>query len=332
MSTQFLRSAANWALMVALVLGGGALANAANSSNSDDADGKVVKIGRSNGQDSPNLPPPNDGSDDHAPAQLPKYWIGILGGSITPDNPLRAQLDLPENSGLIVVNVVPDSPAAKAGLKQHDILLKANGKDLHEMSDLQELVISEAPNKGEIKLDVLRHNKSETVAIKPEERPANAALPQPPLEVGPGNMPRPEGIFRDLPLEFRNFGNGVIVGGGGGMDNLPNGVSISVQKQDGQPTQVTVKRGDETWTVTGDDAEALKKLPEDIRPHVERMLHGQGMVNFPRFEHRNLGPGFDDGRLQDRLERMEQRLEELQKRLGNDNQAEKPEAKTESSK
>ncbi len=42
MSTQFLRSAANWALMVALVLGVGAAAQAQNDAKSD---GKVVKIG-----------------------------------------------------------------------------------------------------------------------------------------------------------------------------------------------------------------------------------------------------------------------------------------------
>lgn len=341
MSIHSLRNAVNWALMVALVLGTGAFAQAANNSTGDESDGKVVKIGRSNGDDQPNLPPPDDNSADRdVPVphlQMPKYWIGILGGQITPDSPLRAHLDLPENGGLIVANVVPDSPAAKAGLKQHDILLKANGKDLHEMGDLQELVLSEGPNKGEIKLDVLRHNKGETLTLKPEERPANAPVPNEAFGFGQGNMPRPDALLGNLPFEFRNFGNGMILGGGGGvgagMSNLPNGVSISIQKQNDQPAQITVKRGDETWNVTGDDPEALKKLPEDIRPHVERMLHGQPTVNFPRFENRNLGPGLDDGRLHDRLERMEQRLEQLQKRLGNDdNHAEKPESQSESSK
>ena len=132
-----LRGGVEWALMAALVLGAGAIAQAQND---ERADGKVVKIGRADGDAAkPDLPPPNDGAGIPVPTPrvpMPKYWIGLLGGSITPDNPLRAHLDLPENQGLIVANVVPDGPAAKAGLKQHDILLRANDTDLHEMQDL----------------------------------------------------------------------------------------------------------------------------------------------------------------------------------------------------
>ena len=95
-------------------------------------------------------------------------------------------------------------------------------------------------------------------------------------------------------MEFRNFGPGVIVGGGGqGVANMPNGVSISIQKQDDKPTHITVKRGDETWNVIGDDPESLKQLPEDLRPFVEQMLHGNGgmHIHMPNFEQRLGGTG-----------------------------------------
>jgi hypothetical protein len=260
---------------------------------------------------------------------LPKYWIGLLGGPITAEHPLRAHLDLPENQGLIVANVVPDSPAAKAGLKQHDILLRANDKDLREMQDLVELVLSEGAKKGQITLEVLRHNKRETVYLSPEERPANVAVPQHGVggdEFGgqdPGQFLR-HFLGGNMPQEFqfRNFGDGVIVGGGQGFANMPNGVSISIQKQDGEPTKVTVKRGDETWTVTGDDPESLKQLPEDLRPFVERMVRGGRVgIHMPNFERRFEGPGFGDGQLRERLERMEKRLDEMQKRFHGEDHA-----------
>jgi hypothetical protein len=305
------RNATSWALMTALVLGAGAMARA----NNDDQEGAR-----------PNLPPPGVGRSAGPRAELPKYWIGLLGGAIPAESPLRAQLDLPENAGLIVANVVPDSPAAKAGLKQHDILLRANDKDLHEMPDLSELVLAQGPQKGQITLEVLRHNKRETVYLTPEERPADAQLPQAESNngIGGGELGLPQNLLEqfggNLPMEFRNFGNGVIVGGGGGgIGNMPNGVSMSVQKEDGQPAHITVKRGDETWNVVGDDPESLKQLPEDLRPFVEHMLQGNGVgsIHMPSFEHRLRGPGnVEDGRLGDRLERMEKRLEELQKRLG----------------
>jgi len=319
----------SWALMSALVLGAGAMARA----NSEDQTEGVVRIGKSNGSDArPNLPPPGVGRSDGPRAELPKYWIGLLGGAIPQESPLRAQLDLPENAGLIVANVVPDSPAAKAGLKQHDILLRANDKDLHEMPDLSELVMAQGPQKGQITLEVLRHNKRETVYLTPEERPADAQLPQADFNngiggaggIGGGELGLPQNLLEqfggNLPMEFRNFGNGVIVGGGGqGAANMPNGVSVSVQKEDGQPAHITVKRGDETWNVVGNDPESLKQLPDDVRPFVEHMIQGNGggSIHMPNFEHRLRGPGNgEDGRLGDRLERMEKRLEELQKRLG----------------
>jgi membrane-associated protease RseP (regulator of RpoE activity) len=314
--------------MVALVFGAGAVAQAQNDEKSD---GNIVKIGRADeDQAKPNLPPP--GEELGAPGipqqpPMPKYWIGLLGGTITADSPLRAHLELPENQGLIVANIVPDSPAAKAGLKQHDILLRANDKELHEMSDLVDLVLSEGPKKGQITLEVMRHNKRETVYLTPEERPANAPMPQP--QGGGFGMIGGGDDFGDvfgqfgsrLPMEFRNFGPGVIVGGGGqGFAGMPNGVQISVQKQDGEAPHITVKRGEETWNVTGDDPKSLKQLPEDLRPFVEQMLHNDGMkIHMPNFDRGPGAPGVDNGPLRERLERMEQQMEELQKRLlGND--------------
>jgi membrane-associated protease RseP (regulator of RpoE activity) len=333
MSIHSLRNAMNWALIVALVLGAGAIARAEDGQTG----GKVIRIGHSDGDKAePKLPPPDDGAGDRTLApEMPKYWIGLLGGAITADNPLRAQLDLPEGQGLIVANVVPESPAAKAGLKQHDILLKANDKELRDMHDLVDLVLAEGPKKGQITLDIMRHNKRETVYITPEERPANAQVPQVDFNNGGGNGgfafqggdPGQIGELLkqfggNMPMEFRNFGNGVIVGGGGGAANMPNGVSITVKKENGKPAQITVKRGEETWNVVGDDPESLKQLPEDLRPSVEQMVHGNGMkIHMPNFEQRLEGQGFSDGRLNERLERMEQRLEELQKRLGENHPA-----------
>lgn len=329
MSMNSLRGAVNWALMVALVLGAGAVARA-QSESENESDGKVVRIGSSDGEKAQ----PNAivrGRAVEAQIELPKFWIGLMGGPIEAEHPLRAHVDVPEGEGLLVVDVVaePASPASKAGLKKHDILLRANGVELREMKELVDMVATAGEKKDEIKLDILRHNKPETVSLTPEDRPADAPMPQAGGNDGGFGAFNPQGgvdagqlqdllkqFGGDFPPQFRSFGNGVIVGGGGAQ----NGVSISVQKQDGQPTQVTVKRGDDTWTVSGDDPESLKQLPEDLRPSVERILRGQGgmPLEMPNFEQR-LGGQLRDGGLQQRLEQMEKRIEEMQKRLGENN-------------
>jgi hypothetical protein len=347
MSWNNLRGATEWALMVGLVFGAGAIARA--QEDPAKSDGSVVQIGRSDKADPrPDVPRPGQGDeDDQSRPAAPKYWIGLLGGAIPADNPLRAHVDLPENQGLLVANVVPKGPAAKAGLKQHDILLKGNGKDLHDMKDLVDLVMSEGAKKGQITLDVLRHNKHESFNLKPEDRPADADMQQ--GEGGGGGMGqfgpmmpgspfagRPGMPNAPMPFNFRNFGPGVIVGGEP-FAGLPNGVSISIQKQNDQPTHITVQRGEDKWDITGDDPEALKKLPDDLRPAVERMLHGGGMggamggvggLRMPNFPPQapGMGPDMDGNRLREQLERMEKRLDEMQRRMhGPENQpADKP--------
>ena len=54
---------------------------------------------------------------------------GRIGAIVQPPDALVAtQLQLPANSGQVVVDVVPGQPAAKAGILKHDILLEIAGK------------------------------------------------------------------------------------------------------------------------------------------------------------------------------------------------------------
>jgi membrane-associated protease RseP (regulator of RpoE activity) len=320
--------------MAAAVVGAGAIVQAQEDESGNQ--GRVVQIGRSDEEAKPSNRELNaDQADALADEQeAPKYWIGLLGGLIQEDHPLRAHLDLPKGEGLLVADVVPNSPASKAGLKKNDILLRANDTPLKAMTDLVELVGTEGEKDGQIALEVFRRGERETIYVTPEERPADAQVSTGGFGEGGfgeggfgdgGELPRGvEEMMRQLqagqrPFNFRNFGPGVIVGEGrGGLANVPNGVSVSITKTNGEPTRITVKRGDETWEVVGDDPKSLEKLPEDLRPFVSRMLRGGGPVSFDlqapnmeRLERR----GFGDDRLSERLEQMERRMEELQRRL-----------------
>lgn len=336
MSNRNLIGCVEWTLMVGLVLGVGAMASAQQGARPDDS--RVVQIGRGDAEeDRPSVPSPEGqeaGEEGDVVVQpgVSKYWIGLRGGPIGDDDPLRAHVDLPADVGLLVVEVVPESPAAKAGLKKYDILLRANDVDLRQMAELIELVGAEGEKKGQVAVDVLRHGERETVYITPEERPASA---QQPLG-GSGEMGMPGDLLGPAPgrgplLQFRNFGPGVIIGGPG-LPNIPNGVAVSIHKEAGKPTRITVKRGDETWEVVGDDAESLEKLPEDLRPFVEQMLQGElplgGSMRMPNVEMPNLErwnrPGFDDGELRRRLDQMERQMNQLLERLGEGEQTEAP--------
>ncbi len=66
------------------------------------------------------------------------YWIGT---ELRPLNgTMRWMMKLPEDQGVALFKVSPDSPAAKAGLKERDILIKVNDTPLGSPTDLNQAI------------------------------------------------------------------------------------------------------------------------------------------------------------------------------------------------
>jgi serine protease Do len=98
----------------------------------------------------------------------PAFWIGI---SVSPLEPaLRSQLKLPQNQGLLAIDVVKDSPAAKAEVKVHDILLSLAGQPLESQQKLVELV--QSTGEKSVQLVLVREGKNQTIDLTPQRRKA----------------------------------------------------------------------------------------------------------------------------------------------------------------
>jgi len=69
---------------------------------------------------------------DHG--NVARGWLGVQIQSLTPD--MAASLGANSEKGAIVANVVDDSPAAKAGFRQGDVILALNGNDIDDSRDL----------------------------------------------------------------------------------------------------------------------------------------------------------------------------------------------------
>lgn len=100
--------------------------------------------------------------------------IGVVGQDVTPD--LAKAFGLPSARGAVVAQVIPDSPAAKAGLKPEDIVLEANGREVQNMAQLRNTVgLMRVGEKVELK--VLREGKTRNVTVvvgKDSEEAASA--------------------------------------------------------------------------------------------------------------------------------------------------------------
>ena len=74
------------------------------------------------------------------------------------------------NSGKIeVFNVIPSTPADFAGLKQGDILVAVNGKEINGMNISEVAALVRGPENSVVELTVLRDNKKITKKIKRKE-------------------------------------------------------------------------------------------------------------------------------------------------------------------
>lgn len=218
-------------------------------------------------------------ADEQAPAQ-PAFWLGVQGEPLT-SAVLRTHLQLADDVGVVIANVVKDSPAEKAGLRVHDVLLAVNGEQITDMGVLQQAVA--ASNGKPIELKVIRLAKETTIKVTPEPRPEHLAAEGLGRGFNPlqGNIPMGDlnALLQQLqqqgvPGGARLFGPGMVLNGQV-TAQVPGGVQVSITRKDNEPPTVTVTKGDQTWTVKGDDKEALAKLPDDVRPFVERMLSGQ---------------------------------------------------------
>lgn len=82
-----------------------------------------------------------------------KGWLGVSVQEMTPS--LREAMKTGNQTGLLVTNVVPDSPADDAGLREEDVIIEFNGKKVEKSEDLTKSVRQTEPDK-KVKLVVLR--------------------------------------------------------------------------------------------------------------------------------------------------------------------------------
>jgi len=101
-------------------------------------------------------------------------FLGVNLDEVTEE--LRAHHELGER-GVMVTAVVEGSPAGKAGLKQWDILLSCNGKDVNSVEDVIALMQKGKPGQ-KVKIDLLRRGKDKTVEV---ELGARNSAPSPKL-------------------------------------------------------------------------------------------------------------------------------------------------------
>ncbi len=97
-------------------------------------------------------------------------WIGIIYRGVNINDQLKQQYDLPVNYGIVADAVVPQGPAALAGMADKDIIISFNDKKIAEFADLQR-ALENTKIGDSVKVTIVRGTTTKTLSIKLAEMP-----------------------------------------------------------------------------------------------------------------------------------------------------------------
>ncbi len=109
--------------------------------------------------------------------EVRRGFLGITYRPVMPQEAEELGLDVPR--GVVIVDVVPGSPADKAGLRSGDVILEINGVPMQSIGDVQEYIAQHSPGDA-LHITILRDGevieKDVVLASKDEAFNSNKAL------------------------------------------------------------------------------------------------------------------------------------------------------------
>lgn len=120
-------------------------------------------------------------------------WLGVRVQPVTDD--VAASLGMESAKGALISGVAKGGPVENGPIQAGDVVLKFDGKDIHEMRDLLRIV-AESPVGKEVDVVILRDGKEETVKVKlgqlQDTTEEKAATEDPQAEDGDGGVVAPD--------------------------------------------------------------------------------------------------------------------------------------------
>lgn len=149
-----------------------------------------------------------------ARGKVTRSWLGVAIQDMTAE--LARSFKLKEKSGALVTEVSKDSPAAKGGIKQGDLIIRYDGKPVADVTDLRNRVAMTPPG-SKVDLTLIRDGRQEELTVKVEEQPADMTAQ--------AGTPRQQQLFQKMGMSLQDLtpelasrfgyemGQGVLIAG-----------------------------------------------------------------------------------------------------------------------
>ncbi|GAA0869270.1 DegQ family serine endoprotease [Brevundimonas basaltis] len=186
-------------------------------------------------------------------------WLGVKGETVSAE--IARSLGLERPQGLVVTEVWPNGPGARAGLREGDVITAIDGAEINDQGGLNFRVGTRAPN-DTVEVAVLRDGRARTLSARVQRLPGDA-------DVDRATLIREGGLSGAQVLTL----NPALADGLGG-DPFATGVIVSRVDSRGYARRgVGVQAGDVILAVNGravTSAEQLANLPRGAQLTVER--------------------------------------------------------------
>ena len=187
-------------------------------------------------------------------------WLGVSIQEVTSD--LAEEFGVRNLKGALISRVMKGSPADKAGIRQGDVILQYNGKDVEDTGHLRNMV-SQTPIASKVKVRLLRQKKEIEVEVLVSELPRKLADASPSSDEEPGNHAESSAlaglVVRELTPE---------IAGHFGLDESEKGVVIVKTDPDSRAYEAGIRPGDIILQINQKNIptlEAYKKAAGTIR-------------------------------------------------------------------
>ncbi len=149
-----------------------------------------------------------------AHGKVTRSWIGVAIQDMNSE--LARSFKMTQKSGALVTEVSKNSPAAKAGIKQGDVITLYDGRPVTDVVDLRNLVAMTPPG-TKVDFTLVRNEKQQKLTIQVEEQPVDMMT-----QMGTPQQPQ---IFQKMGMSLQDLnaelarqfgyalGQGVLIAG-----------------------------------------------------------------------------------------------------------------------
>lgn len=187
-------------------------------------------------------------------------WLGVSIQELTPE--LASQFGVGETKGVLVSDVMDDSPAKKAGFERADVIVEYDGKSMDSPTHLRNAV-AQTPVGKKVTVKILRDKKPKTIDVTIVEQPKSMAQAG---EEETGDSATPAGVLSDLDVRELNE----ELANRYGLKPSERGVVVVRVKAGSTAEELGVREGDIVVEVNRQAVTSIKtyeriagKLPKD---------------------------------------------------------------------